>query len=394
MFTVILVAIGYIAASIYIGVHVGKWLRAYETRGHFWSSFFLVLYGICALTPVVSGIVPETFPFYRFLKVFSNWQMAAMLYAGLSVIVCDIIALIGRITLKKPLFRRRTLTRAVGLTSFLFVVGILVFGAYKANQLKVSTYDVDIVKKAGNVRELKIVAVSDTHFGYNAGVKRAEKLVKAIKEARPDLVLLLGDTFDNNFDAIEKPDEIAALFASIKSTYGTFAIWGNHDYNENLFMGFTSGAGNNPDDSEYKAFFQKAKITVLQDESLLIDDSFYLIGREDPGRASKFKKERKKTGELTKDLNENLPVICMDHQPKEYDMLAAAGVDLDLSGHTHGGQMFPGNLFTGAMFQNDAGLLKVRNMTTLTTSGAGVWGPPVRIGTESEIMVINVKFMP
>ena len=86
------------------------------------------------------------------------------------------------------------------------------------------------------------------------------------------------------------------------------------------------------------------------------------------------------------------PIIVIDHQPKELQTLADAGADVDLSGHTHDGQIFPGNILTSLMWENSCGLLSVDSMTSVVTSGAGVWGPNMRVGTKSEIVQLRIHF--
>src|SRR5699024_4579548 len=108
---------------------------------------------------------------------------------------------------------------------------------------------------------------------------------------------------------------------------------------------------------------------------------------------------RKKSGnirmspeELLSGLDHDKPIIVMDHQPKELQELSDAGADLDLCGHTHDGQMFPGNIVTSLIWENSCGYLKKGDMHNIVTSGAGIFGPYMRVGTKSEIVAISVNF--
>ena len=96
--------------------------------------------------------------------------------------------------------------------------------------------------------------------------------------------------------------------------------------------------------------------------------------------------------ELLNSVDRTLPVLVFDHQPKQLKELAAAGVDLDLSGHTHNGQVFPGNLFLRLMWKNPCGVRKIGDMYSVVTSGAGFWGPGLRIGTDNEVVLLEVEF--
>ena len=135
-------------------------------------------------------------------------------------------------------------------------------------------------------------------------------------------------------------------------------------------------------------------MTLLDDEVRLIENHFYLIGRKDPARCKKLisEKERLTPNQLTQHLDKSKPILIIDRQPKELSLLADAGADLILGGHTHNGQLFPGNLLLPLMWENPYGLLKKGNACSVVTSGAGVWGPNMRLGTKSEICLVKMQF--
>ena len=219
-----------------------------------------------------------------------------------------------------------------------------------------------------------------------------KKIVDKINAQNPDLVLLAGDIFDNEYEAIEKPEKMAKTLSEIKSRYGTYACWGNHDLPEQLLAGFTVGDKDYDKDERFYKFLEDSDIKLLEDESLLIDGDFYLIGREDASMSKKLGETRETPEQLTSDMDKSKPILVIDHQPGELQELAKAGVDVDFSGHTHNGQIFPGNLLTALSWENPAGVKKIENMYSCVTQGAGVWGPAMRLGTDSEIMVINIEF--
>lgn len=139
-------------------------------------------------------------------------------------------------------------------------------------------------------------------------------------------------------------------------------------------------------------FLEDANIRLLQDEYVLIDDSFYLYGRPDakkPGRGIDIRKTPK---EIMEKLDSRKPVIVLDHEPSELKELSEAGVDIDLCGHTHDGQMFPGNLVTKLFWENSCGYLKKGEMHNIVTSGIGLFGPNMRVGTKAEICSVKVHF--
>ena len=125
---------------------------------------------------------------------------------------------------------------------------------------------------------------------------------------------------------------------------------------------------------------------------VLIGNDFYLVGRRDPSRSEKLLETRKTAEELLEGLDHNNPIIVMDHQPKESETLEKAGADLTVGGHTNNGQLFPLNLLMKRIWENPSGYKKIQKMHTVVTSGVGVWGPAMRVGTDSEIVTITVSF--
>lgn len=217
-----------------------------------------------------------------------------------------------------------------------------------------------------------------------------EEMVEKINAEEPDVVVIAGDIFDNEYDAIYEPDRVADLLAGLKSRYGTYACYGNHDLDEKILAGFTfETKEERVADRRFGEFLDRAKIHLLEDDVVCIDDAFYLAGRKDPDRIRKTQETRDTPSELLTGLDQSLPVFVIDHQPSELTELAEAGADLDLGGHTHDGQLFPGNILTGLMWENACGMKKVGDMYSIVTSGVGLWGPPMRIGTKAEVVIIN-----
>jgi predicted MPP superfamily phosphohydrolase len=272
------------------------------------------------------------------------------------------------------------------------IVTISGYGLYHARDVQLKDYSVTVNKTIGDEKELKVVLLSDLHLGYSVGVNHIEKMVDIVNSQNPDIVCIAGDIYDNDYDAIENPDKIATLLAGMKSTYGTYACWGNHDVDEKILSGFTFNYDDEKShDKRMSSFFKKANITLLEDESVLIDNKFYVVGRVDESKPATENNERKTPSELLQDLDKTKPVIVIYHEPDELEELSQAGTDLLLCGHTHDGQIFPGNLINKLFWENSYGYLKKGNMHNIVTSGVGVYGPYMRIGTDSEVVAINVN---
>lgn len=136
---------------------------------------------------------------------------------------------------------------------------------------------------------LKIVLLADTHFGYSMGTAQAKRIVKKINTENPDVVCIAGDIFDNEYDAISKPDKLKEILKGIKSKYGVYACWGNHDLNEPILAGFTfNGTEDNYNDPRMEEFLTDAGIHLLDDEAVLIAQQIlYCQGRRDASRCEK-----------------------------------------------------------------------------------------------------------
>ena len=158
-------------------------------------------------------------------------------------------------------------------------------------------------------------------------------------------------------------------------------------------MGFTfNWGGSPPNDSSMRAFCEKAGINLLCDETKLIDDKFYLVGRRDGMKPGTDDGSRMTPAELTEGLDKSKPVLFIAHEPNELQETADAGADIDFSGHTHDGQLFPLTVITNIVWENPCGVIKKDNMYSVVTSGVGVFGPFMRVGTKAEICDVKISF--
>lgn len=356
---------------------------------------FAVIYVLLSTSLLTGFLIKNPKSLHRMLKIIGNYFLGIFLYTLVIILLADF----GRILLKYVFhaswIHSRTAFTVAGAICALLILLLSACGIFHAKYIKTTSYDVIINKTIPKHTSMKVVLLADTHFGYNAGVLHARELVRKINKQKPDLVCIAGDIFDNEYDAIRNPEKLEKTLRGIKSTYGVYACWGNHDLNEEILAGFTfkhkDGDLSDIKDHRMKKFLEDSNIHILEDESVLINDQFYVIGRKDASLTEKIDETRKAPAQLTEKLDRDKPIIMIDHQPKELQELADAGVDLDLCGHTHNGQTFPGNFTIKLMWENPCGLLSKDNMTNITTSGAGVWGPAMRIGTDSEICSINIQ---
>lgn len=382
----------YILLNIYVFCWLIRWMGAC-TR-HFRKrpvrAAVLVVYSFFALSILLSFFWPV-----RWLKTLTNIWFGTVCYILLTVAAADLIRIILKYVVKvdrQRLSSRRTFVTA-GTVCIAVILSVSVYGFLNGKHIRTTEYDVAIDKDAGDIHSMKVVLTADLHLGYNTGNHEMEQMVKKINAQDPDLVVIAGDFFDNDFDALEDPGKIAATLRGIKSSYGVYACYGNHDVQEKILAGFTFNHDEKKaSDPRMDQFLTDSGITLLRDEGVLVEDSFYLYGRADEERPGRGIDERRTAVELTEGMDMDKPVIVIDHEPKELDELAKAGVDLDLCGHTHDGQMFPGNVTIKLMWENAYGYLKKGKMHNIVTSGVGVFGPNMRVGTKSEICAIDVSF--
>ncbi len=236
----------------------------------------------------------------------------------------------------------------------------------------VVSYDIEVAKET-EINELKILMISDIHISETIGPQTITNLIDLSKEVEPDLILLAGDVIDSSIEPYYTHN-LGEIMSGLTAPMGVYAVLGNHEYYGDDIPTFIKE-------------MNEIDIEVLTDEVTTIDDLFYIVGRKDYSD-----RERVHIAELTEELDHDKPIFLIDHQPREFDEVHAAGVDLMVSGHTHKGQLFPANLITNAIYENHYGHLQLDELHTIVSSGYGIWGPPFRIGSRSEVVEINVSF--
>lgn len=256
--------------------------------------------------------------------------------------------------------------------SFAIIAVVMAIGNYNFNHPKTVNLSIKSEKPAQN-KNLKIVAVSDLHLGFSIDKERLKSFVAMINAQKPDLVLMAGDVTDRSIEPVIRQNMREELI-QIRATMGVFAINGNHEH-----------YAEQPNATEQ--YLKSAGITFLKDSVALVNNSFYIVGRDDQTNA-----RRKSLSALMHGLKADLPVILLDHQPHHLEEAEANGIDLQISGHTHEGQFFPGNLLVKRMFEVGHGYLRKGNTHYYVSSGLGIWGPQYRIGTQSEMVVIDFIF--
>ncbi|MGH4117690.1 metallophosphoesterase [Clostridium sp.] len=371
----------FIVANIYVGKK--GWLLVNRVIPKISIYLYWVLFVFIAISFVTGRLSKNKVPHFleKFLNILGAYWMAAFLYFIILLGTIDIIKLI--LGLKKFSFiNTYTLQKIYSMSNIfaLIVVSILlVYGTYNATNLKTTKYALKIDKDAGKLKKINIVMLSDLHLGDIVDKQRLSKVIIKVNELKPDIVILAGDIIDDYINPFVDQD-MGEEFKKIKSKYGVYAAFGNHEY-----------YGGSIDKIVFE-YENSAGFNILRDKTVKIDNSFYLVGREDIAYERYAKTKRKSLEELLLNTDKFLPIIVIDHQPTNLRQGEKAGVDLQFSGHTHKGQLLPANIITKRLFEIDFGLLTKGSYNVVVSSGVGTWGPPIRIGSSSEIVQVELQF--
>jgi uncharacterized protein len=365
LFVLILVASLLIYGSLvfYIGWSGWRWIKPKSSK--------LKLLYIIVLIVSASSFIIGRFTENVVMNFIGAYWMAIFYLCIVLLPLAQISVLLLRLT---RLPRHRT-EKLAGTTSFVLIVALLVYGSFNAYSPVVRSYDVHIPKFNPASPSMKIVMAADMHFGLLSGKDHAARLVREINAIQPDLVLFPGDIVDDEIRTFVEHG-IDQTLSNINARYGVYASLGNHDKHRGQMQQLIDT-------------IEASGIKVLYDEAITIEDSVTLIGRKD-----RSDRPRAELASLTSGLDSSKPWILLEHQPYELDIAQQQGIDLMVSGHTHRGQVFPGNLITDRIYEIDWGYLQKQQLHAIVTSGFGFWGPPIRIGSRSELIQINITFGP
>ena len=369
----------YTALNYYIFIRGWQVLAAYP----FLKPFYIILFILVAYSYIITKV------FYKYLHptvhdvliwIGSFW-FAFFVYFILSIVVIDIIRFVGFHFDLFPKFITGNYEKAKLLTAaavIIFVSIIVIKGYINTRSINIKTLEIEIPKGSSQLNELNIVMAGDIHLSPINGEKLLSDIVEKINSLNPDIIFFPGDIVDDRAEVLKRLG-IGESFKKLKSKYGVYASNGNHE--------FINGV------EEADKYMTEFGLSVLRDEAIKIDDKFYVAAREDRSIFGFTGKSRKTLEDIIAEVDKCYPVILLDHTPSGLDEAMNNGIDLQLSGHTHHGQFFPGNLITNLVYEVSWGYLKKENTNYYVTCGVGTWGPPVRNASRSEIVNIKVKFV-
>ena len=370
----------YTICNIYIHARACQLLEIFG-RHRAWFSLFFWIVALSLIATQVMRINGFSSALFDIVFIIGSFWIAVMLYGFLSAITIDIIRLVSWMCNIRLGFNfyNYMIFKAImfGVICVAFSV-IFALGYNNAKNPRTTNITVQIDKNAGLLSNLRVVMISDIHMGHIYGQKELARIVDVINEQNPDIVMLVGDIFDAYPEPVIEKD-MGAEFSRLQTKYGTFLATGNHEYIGEREKQNSIRKGLN--------YLASHGVQPLLDSVVLIERSFYVVGRKDLMAG-----ERKTIPELLQGINKQLPVILLDHQPYSLEDAEEAQVDLQLSGHTHNGQMWPLNYITGKLFEKDWGFLQKGKTNFYVSCGVGTWGPPIRTTGYSEVVVIDLKF--
>ena len=373
--SIVIVVYGLINVYIYI-----RGLQAIPS-GSDWRTWFSIIFWGLASTFVLARFLERLHPsvLSGIVTWIGSFWLGFMLFFIIAVVLIDLVRLFnsflhffpGSFSSNPTQTKLFTLFIVLGL-SVIFVTASFI----NARIPRINELNLTISKPKATPGELTMVMVSDIHLGTIIASRKTNRLVKKINSLRPDIVLFAGDIVDEDLAPVISYN-LGEAMSKINARLGVYGITGNHE--------FIGGIGPST------KYLEEHGIKMIRDTSILVDDQFYLVGRDDRDGHRFAGKQRKELAEVMEGVDLAYPVIALDHQPFALDKAAALGVDLQLSGHTHHGQLWPLNYITKAIFEVSWGYKKIGNSHFYVSSGYGTWGPPLRFGNRPEIVLINLR---
>lgn len=349
-------------------------LKPYKTASYIWTSLFvleLLMYVVVFL--FYKTLPPSVVQFARVLG--GSWMLMAI-YSSSIILIADLVYLLIKRQIFKPKMILRQFQRTkILIFSFtlLIVVSALIYGRYNFRNPTVNHIEIDIDKNGGQYDKIRVVMAGDLHLGYTINKYEVQRMIDFINIQNPDIILLTGDIIDAGIEPLIEQD-MGSILKQLRAPLGVYACPGNHEYRN---------------ESEEKIdYLNSSGITMLMDSAVLINNSFYVVGREDW-----IIEDRLSTEQLLDKFNIDRakPIFLLNHSPYDLNEDADAKVDVALYGHTHHGQVFPGNLATSLKFEVAHGYKKKGDTNVYVTSGLALAGPQHRIATVSEVVVIEVN---
>ncbi len=375
-FTIVLTI--YALANYYIFI---RGLQALPSDSPF-RTYYIWLFWVLASTYVTGRILENIYlsTLSDILVWTGSFWLGAMLYFFLLVLFVDLLRLVNQIIPFFPAVVAANMGKVRMLVfagSVALVTLTLIGGHINTRYPRIRQLDIHINKEAGTLNNLRVVMMSDIHMGTLVGNGQLRNILDRVRSLEPDIILLAGDILDEDLAPVIRKNT-GEILRELQAPLGVYGIMGNHEH-----IGGSEKA---------QQYLENHGIHIIRDSVVKVAESFYLVGRDDRDKARFTGRKRKPLSELIDMTDKSYPVILLDHQPFYLEKAAGSGVDLQLSGHTHHGQMWPLSYITRAMYTISYGYGQVNGMHAYVSNGVGTWGPPVRVGKRPEIVNLKIRF--
>ena len=380
MYSIPFFTLGFYPEYLVIGIVLGILIGAY--------SFFRVNYALnnVNLSKNKQIILSSIIAILSFLFCLNIWSMAAILifYLFISSLIADLIRIIQKYLIKEKHLNFIPKIHKNGLLAIIIFAAIIIGSVYGMNHIELTEYNLT-TEKIDN-ESYSILFVSDVHYGTVQNTQLVKDSILKMNNLKPDIVVLGGDIVDERTTK-ESMQEIFEELGKINSTYGTYYIFGNHDRQpytsdyENGNRTFT--------DSDLNQSIEKNRIKILNDDKIIINNDIVLVGRSDAEWEDSI--NRTDVNEILNESDLSKYIVVLDHQPVEYEENDQEGVDLQLSGHTHGGQVFPYGVIYNLSGRLNYGEYEIGDMKQIVSSGLTGWGWPMRNEAKCEYVLININ---
>ena len=372
--------LGFLPEYLVMGIILGILIGSY--------SFFRVKYALndTKLTKNKQIMISSIIAILSFLFCLNIWSMAALLifYLFISSLIADLILVIRKYVIKEKHLNSIPKIHKNGLLAIIIFASIIIGSVYGMNHIELTEYNIT-TDKIDN-ESYSILFVSDVHYGSVQNTQLVKDNILKMNNLKPDIVVLGGDIVDERTTK-EDMQEIFEELGKINSTYGTYYIFGNHDRQpyaidyENGNRTFT--------DSDLNQTIEKNKIKILNDNKITINNDIVLVGRSDAEWEDTI--DRIDVNEILNESDLSKYIVVLDHQPVESKENAQEGADLQLSGHTHGGQVFPYGMIYDLSGRLNYGEYEIKDMKQIVSSGLTGWGWPMRNEAKCEYVLININ---
>jgi len=365
---------------VYGGIHLYVFLKTKSalSLGIFASIVTATLIVFMILSPVIVRLAERAGheDFARMLAYICYTWMGAILIFFVTNILFDIIKLIlyGSATLwNKDFSYAISAHRLYFFTCLTTTLLVVIYGVIEARQIKIEHLIIPTNKISADIGKVRIVQISDVHLGLIIGEERIKRIVNAIQTAKPDILVSTGDLVDVQLDNI---DGLAGLFHEVDTQYGKFAVTGNHEF----YVGLERSL----------EFTRKAGFKILREEAAIIPGIITIAGVDDEAVRGWHKGENKSEQDLCLHIDNSQYTVLLKHRPVPYTGSLCV-YDLQLSGHTHKGQIFPFYLITRLFFNQYAGFYRLnRHPAVYVRSGTGTLGPLIHFLVPPEVTIIDI----